>query len=814
MPATNINSRLDVRGILAEAIGYHRSGRLQKARAAYEKVLADDSENPRVLHLFGLLAQQESQIEKAAELLETAIRYDSFNPYYHNDLGTVLEDLGRLDEALISYQKALEIKPEYPEAVNNIGNVFCKLDRFEDALICYRKALEIQPDYAEAFVNIGNIMHDRGLLAEAAEWHRRAVEINPGLSAGYHHLGLVYKDQGRLDEAINCYQRALSLTPTSAPVLHSLGNTLRSLGRLEEAAIRYQEAIQHQPEFPEAHTNLGSTLKDLGKLNEALVCFQKALSFKPDMAETYNNMGIVLRDKGDWEQAVDCYQQAVRLKKDLVEAHFNLGSAHRELGNLKSAILSFHSAFVLKPNYSKALNQLVFQIQQGCLWEELEDFAFKLDSLTARELKRGARPGETPFVSVSRSADPAVNLAIASSYSRHISKTAASANKNYHFNGAKSNRSMIRIGYLSNDFRDHPIAHLILSLFGCHSRDKFKIFCYSHGQNDGSIYRNRIENECDKFVDLIDQSDGNAADLIYNDRIDILVDLMGYTRDHRLTISALRPAPVQVSFLGFPGTTGADFFDYIIADRTVIPKRHKPFYSEKIVYMPHCYQVNDHTQAIESHQSSAADHGLPEDGVVFCAFHQSSKIDPIMFNCWMNILSKVAGSVLWLLKNNDFTEQNLKMAAKVRGIDPQRLVFAPRLPKNKHLGRHRLADLMLDTRIYNGHTTTSDALWAGVPVISLMGSHFASRVSASILKTLGLPELITRTLEEYEKLAVRLALDSKELKILRRKITQNQSTHPLFDTRRYAHNLEDAFIQMWRLYAAGQDPKPIEVCEA
>lgn len=807
------NSSLDINRILAAGISLHQSGQLTKARECYNQVLEADPENPHVLHLFGLLAHQEGQTGKAAELLRIAIRHDSMNPHYHNDLGTILEDQGNMDGALDCYRRALNIKPEYFEAANNVGNIFYKLNCQDEALAWYQKTLAIQPDYAEGYVNIGNIAHDRGQLPDAINWYQKALKLHPGLAAGHHHLGLVYKDQGCYREAIACYQKALAIAPASAEILYSLGNALRSMGHPAQAASCYQEAIQHQPVFPEAYTNLGSALKDLGKLDEALVCFQKALTFKPDLAETYNNMGNALRDKGDLEQAVSCYKQAVRLKEDLVEAHFNLGSVNKELGKIKNAIQSFHSAFVLKPNYSKALNQLVFQILRGCFWKELEDFAFQLDNLTALELKRGAKTGETPFVSVSRRADPVVNLAIASSWSRHISKTAASLKKNYTVKGSASNRSRIRIGYLSNDFRNHPIAHLILSLFGCHNRDKFEIFCYSHGQNDGSIYRKRIQNECDEFIDLVDRSDGDAADRIYEDRVDILVDLMGYTQGHRLTISALRPAPVQVSFLGFPGTTGAGFFDYIIADRTVIPERHKAFYSEKIVYMPHCYQVNDHTQAIASHRSSAAAHGLPQDGFVFCAFHQSFKIDPIMFNSWMNVLARVPESVLWLLKNNDDTEQNLKMTAEERGVNPHRLVFAPRLPKDQHLGRHRLADLMLDTRIYNGHTTTSDALWAGVPVISLMGSHFASRVSVSILKALGLPELITRTLEEYEKLAVRLALHSAELKMLRRKIAKNQSTHPLFDTRRYVRNLEKAFIQMWHIYATDQDPKHIEVRE-
>jgi protein O-GlcNAc transferase len=808
-----IDSAFDINHILAAGIKFHQSGQLAKARDCYARAIDADPENPNALHLMGLLAHHKCRNEEAADLIRTATRKDPTNPHYHNDLGAIQEDLGLMNEALASYRKAFELQPDLFEAANNIGNVFYKLNRPGDALAWYQKSVTIQPDYAEGYVNIGNIVHDSGQLQDAIGWYQQALKISPDLAAGHHHLGLVYKDQGLFERSMASYQKALALAPTSPEILCSMGNVLRSLEQPARAMACYQEAIEKRPEYAEAYTSLGSVLKEIGKSEEAIACLRKALAYKPDQAEIYNNLGNVLQEQGDLKQAILLYEQATRLKNDLAEAHFNLGNLNKELGSIKSAIQSFRRAVEIQPDYSKAANQLVFQSQSACCWEELEEISDLLDDLTLQEIERGVLTGETPFVSVSRRLDPAVNSAVARSWSRHILNQAGSLKKNYTFQVPPSNHPRLRIGYISNDFRDHPIAHLILGLFGCHDRKKFEIFCYSHGKDDGSIYRKRIEKESDKFIDLTGLGDGDAADRIYRDRIDILVDLMGYTRGHRLIVSALRPAPLQVSFLGFPGTTGAGFFDYIIVDRTVVPKEHEPYYSEKLVYLPHCYQVNDGSQAIASQPSSKAEQGLPEDGFVFCAFHQSFKIDPIMFRSWMNILSNVPGSVLWLMKYNRDAIDNLRMAAEASGIDPPRLVFASRQPKARHLERHRLADLMLDTRIYNGHTTTSDALWAGVPVVAMIGSHFASRVSASILTTIGMPELIARTPEEYEELAVRLATDATELKSLRIKLANNRTSFPLFDTRRYARNLENAFIRMWHLHAMGQSPLNIEVCE-
>ena len=389
----------------------------------------------------------------------------------------------------------------------------------------------------------------------------------------------------------------------------------------------------------------------------------------------------------------------------------------------------------------------------------------------------------------------------------------SNAKIHFPFDGRRTGKSKIVIGYLSNDFRYHATAHLMLSLFGLHNRDEFEIYCYSYGKDDRSYYRSRIQHDCDKFVDISSFGHDAAAGCIYKDKVDILVDLKGYTEGTRLSICALRPAPVQVSYLGFPGTTGADFFDYIITDKIVTPEEHAPYYSEKFAYLPHCYQVNDHTQLIANKDWKKGDFGFPEDSFVFCSFNGPYKIDPVMFDVWMEILRKVPDSILWLLSGNNIAEKNLRREAEARGIQSERLVFADMLPKDEHLSRLRFADLALDTRIVTGHTTTSDALWAGVPVITLQGGHFASRVSSSVLSAIGLPELITHSLEEYEALAVQLARNPAQLQEIRQRLAENRLSAPLFDTPRFVRNLESAYKEMWNIFSAGETPRQIAVLE-
>jgi len=551
-------------------------------------------------------------------------------------------------------------------------------------------------------------------------------------------------------------------------------------GQLQKAEEIYKKILRINPNHPDSLHLLGVLAYQVGKIDAAVTLISKAIQINPDNPSFYNNFGNVLKEQGKFSEAVSCYQKALKLK----------------------------------PDYAEAYNNLFHQLQQACAWQKTKGMADKLDGFTTKALDSGTKTGETPFVNLMKYTDPARNFTVAKSWSCDIERTVSNLKNHFPHNVRKPGKTKITIGYLSNDFRNHPMAHLMLGLFGLHNRNEFNIFCYSYGEDDASAYRAQIRSDCDKFVDIHNLNDTAAAKCIYEDQVDILVDLKGYTRGNRIGIYALRPAPVQVRYLGLAGTTGADFFDYIITDRIVTPEEHARYYSENFAYMPHSYQVNDHTQEISNKDWKKADFGLPEGSFVFCSFNQSYKIEPVMFNSWMKIIQQIPESVLWLQGTNETAKKNLRLEAEAKGMKSDRLIFTEKLSKSEHLARLRLADVALDTRIVSGAATTSDALWVGLPVITLQGSNFASRMSSSILTAIGLSELVVHSIEEYESLAIDLAHNPGKLQAIRQKLARNLTTEPLFDTPRFARNLEKAYREMWKIFMAGESPRQIEVVES
>ncbi len=656
--------------------------------------------------------------------------------------------------------------------------------------------------------------HQSGQLHKAEEIYKRTLDINPNHSDSLHLLGVIAHQAGKSDIAVNLINKAIQNNPKSPVYYYNLGNVFLDQDDSVEAASCFQKALDIRPDYAEAYHNLGYAFHDQGRLVEAISYYQKALNIKPDYAEAYNNMGNAFRNQGKLVEAISCYQKALEIKPEFAGAYTNMGNAFQDQGKSVEAISCYQKALEIKPEFAEPYSELSHQLQRTCTWQRLQAMTTKLDSLTKKALDSGKKPAESPFISLSRHTDLSRNLAIASSWSRDIARAMSSLKIHFSFDGRRSAKTRVAIGYLSNDFRDHPMAHLMLGLFGLHNRDEFEIFCYSYGDHDGSYYRARIQRDCDKFVDLRHLNHAEAASCIYGDQVDILVDLKGYTGGNRLEICALHPAPIQVRYLGLAGTTGADFFDYIITDRIVTPEDHAPYYSENFVYLPHCYQVNDRTQAISEKDWKRLHFGLPEGSFVFCSFNQGYKIERVMFNSWMNILGQVPEGVLWLPRLGETAEKNLRQEAETRGVKPARLIFAKRLPKDEHLARLRLADMALDTRIVSGAATTSDSLWVGVPVITLQGSNFASRMSSSILRGIGLSETIAHSLEDYEALAARLALNPGELKTIRQRLAKNRLTEPLFDTPRFAKNLENAYKQMWETFVAGERPQQIKVVES
>ena len=720
---------------------------------------------------------------------------------------------GDLHQAGNIYREILKSHPNSVDALHYLGILQYQLRNYDVAIEYLEKALQINPNDPSAYYNLGITYKEKGQLDEAIACYKKTLQFNPLSAKAHYNLGTALQEKGQYDEAITHYQKALQLDANLPGVYYNLGIISQDKGQLDEAISYYQKALQLNPNLSDANNNLGLSLREKGQLDEAITCYEKALQLDPNYADAYSNLGNVFREKGQPDDAISYYQKAIELNPNFAAAYNNLGNALYDREQIEDAISCFQKALQLKTDFPEACSNLVFQFQQMCAWKELKSVTAKLNGLTRKSLDTGTKPAESPFLSITRHADPSTNFEIAKSWSLDIAGAMSNLKIHFPFDDRKTGKTKLVIGYLSNDFCHHATAHLMLSMFGLHNRDEFKIFCYSYGKDDGTGYRARIQHDCDKFVDIISLCHTEAAQRIFEDQVDILVDLKGYTQGSRLAICALRPAPVQVSYLGFPGTTGADFIDYIITDKIVTPEEHAPYYSEKFVYLPHCYQVNDHTQPISNKEWTKEDFGLPDNRFVFCSFNHPYKIDPVMFDVWMRILRQVPESVLWLPFGSILAEENLRQEAEANNVQSERLIFTGILPKDEHLSRLRFADLSLDTRIVNGHTTTSDALWAGVPVITLQGSHFASRVSSSVLSAIGLPELITHSLEEYEALAVKLANNPVELQEIRRRLARNRLVAPLFDTPRFAGNLETAYKEMWKIFSAGETPRQIEVME-
>jgi protein O-GlcNAc transferase len=807
-------SASDITSILERGLHYHQRGDLEQAEKSYREILAVVPMDANALHLLGVLSNQKQDNAAAIELISRAIQVSPRQPIFHNNLGNAYRDGGRCEQAIACYQKALQIKPDLIETYINMGIAYHQLAEFDLAVSAYQKAIELKPNSAEAYYNLGNAFKEQRLYDEAVSCYRQATALNPMLIEAFYNQANILEKKACIEEAVACLKHCIQFKPDWAEAHNNLGNLSKQLGLIDDAILYCQKAIQIKPELDEAHINLGNTFKDQGSFSKAIDCYRQALKISPQNAAAYLNLGVTYAEVDLTTDAIRCFQKAAELNPQFAEAHNHMGVILAKQGRGDEAIEFFQKAIAISPDYDETYSYLIHELQHTCDWRRLFQFSQKLDLLIRRAKARGQVIVEPPFICMARCSDPAVNLANAKAWSRKILQPLSNAKTPFAFAVRRQQKHKLTVGYLSADFHDHATAHLMRSLFGRHDREKFEIHCYSYGPDDNSRYRKQIIKESDQFIDIRGHSHIDAARRIYTGAVDILVDLKGHTRGARLCILACRPAPVQVHYLGYPGTTGADFIDYLITDRIVTPEDHAAYYSEKLVYLPHCYQVNDDRQEIAARDLTRKALGLPDKGFVFSSFNLPYKIDPVIFDSWMRILQQVPDSVLWLFDDNPNARRNLRREAADRGVKPDRLVFAEKIEKAEHLSRLKWADLALDTRIVNGHTTTSDSLWAGVPVITIRGSHFASRVSSSLLHAVGLPELVTDSPTEYEKLAVQLASQSSQLNVLRQKLNINRLNKPLFDTARFVKNLELAYREMWRIFSEGRAPAQIEVVEA
>ena len=671
-------------------------------------------------------------------------------------LGTDAQKNGDLNLADRYYTAILKSLPDHPSTNNNMGMLAISLGRHEEALSFFARAIESNSSDEQHWIN----------YAVALVHHKKWNEAER----------LIEKAEER------AFSKAL-------------------IKRLQTIAFNKDTITTHNP--PREIIDPIMYLYNARQFEAAIEKATNVIEKYPKAFLVYNILGVVLKNQGKLNEAVASYQKALSLKPDYANAHNNMGNALKDQGKLDDAIASYQKALSLNPDHADAFGQKINQEAQICNWTEV-----------ARE--------ETPLKSwgiIGKSAPPFAFLSFEDAPERHRLRSENFAyDKFSQIRRWTSDRPFdiperLRIAYFSADFHNFPGMYLMAGMLEQHDRTKFEVYAFSYGPKKNDEMRKRIVTAVDHFVDIQSMPRDMVCKLVREKDIHIAIHRNGYTRNERTDLFASGLAPVQVNYLGYPGTLGADFIDYLVADPVIIPEDKRQYYSEQIIYLPYSYQPNDNTRSMSKKVLKRKDMGLPNKGFVFCCFNKGSKISPSEFNIWMRLLDKVDGSILWLLKSNKWAEQNLKQEAEKRGISGTRLIFAERLPHAEHLTRHKLADLFLDTFNYNAHTTASDALWAGLPLVTKLGESFAARVAGSLLNAIGLPELITESENSYEALILDLATNPRKLFKIKKKLSENRLTMPLFNTEKYTRHLENGYQQAYQRYFDGLKPDTIIVSE-
>ena len=788
--------------LFPQALTLHQAGRLAEAEAIYRRILDLDPDHRDARHHLGIIHHQRGEHIAALRQIDAALQLDRDEAAAHNNRGVVLAALDRFAEAADSYGRAIALEPDYVDALVNRGVALFKLGRFAEAVESCDRALALRPHDVAVLANRGNALYALERYAEALACYDRALAIAPNHADAHCNRGSALSALKRFAEALASFDRALALDPDHAEALNNRGNVLGRLQRFDEAIASYDRAIARKPDYADAFSNRGNALRDSRRIDAALADYDRAIALRPAHAEYHNNRATALAGLRRYDEALASYAQAIALKPDYAEAYSNRGWALRDLKRPDEAAASFARAFALAPDHDSFRGTYLYAKRHVCDWSDFDaECAAMLAAVDA------GKAAALPFELLPTPASPAQQLRCAQS---HVADKFGGPRAPL-WRGERYAHRRIRVAYLSADLRDHPVAMLTAGMFERHDRARFETVAFALKSDTHSAVRARLSAHFDRFIDVETMSDGDVARLVRELEIDIAVDLNGYTEGSRPHVFAQRPAPVQVNYLGFAATLGP-YWDYIIADRFVVPEHDRTHYAEQVVYLPDCFMANDAGRRISPRTPSRAEAGLPDDGFVFCCFNNSFKITPHVFDVWMRLLAAVDGSVLWLSGTHASAMEHLAREAERRGVAPRRLIFAPRVPSNEdHLARLRLADLFVDTLYYNAHTTAADALWAGVPVLTCPGTTFASRVAGSLLGALGLPELIAGSLADYAGLALALARDPARLTALRAKLARNRDVFPLFDTARFTRHMEAAYTTMWERAQRGEPPQNFAV---
>jgi len=709
---------------------------------------------------------------------------------------------GNLAQAEFLYKLVLQADKKQFDALHMLGLIEAQRGNFAAGLIRLDEALRVRPKSIDALINLGRVQNELGHSADAIATYNKALALDPRSALAHSNLSILLRQQRRPVEALAQCDAALALAPDYAEAWNNRGNALFDLKRASEALESYDRALIVLPRLVESHLGRGNVLHQLQRYSEALAAYDTALAIKPNEPAFFGR-GKVLQQLLHMDEALAAYDKALALKPDDAECHLARGELLNQIGRREDAYAAFAKAFALKPDLPYAEGARLFAKMHLCDWENIE--------AEAAHLVAGVREGalrSDPYRLFVASPSPADQMTCAQNWVADRYPVSGQPL----WRGERYRHDRIRLAYVSSDLRRHAVAYLTAGMFEAHDRSRFETTAVSLGPPTNDEMRARLRGAFDRFIDVGARSDRQIAELLRELEIDIAVDLNGFTENARPGILTQRAVPVQVSYLGYSGTMGARYIDYILADQTVIAPGHAGFYTERIAFLPDTFMASDDGRRIAERTPTRQQCGLPETCFVFCCFNNPFKLTPETFHVWMRLLAATGDSVLWLSDANTTVQANLCREAERFGVSAQRLIFAPRMSDiADHLARQRQADLFLDTLPYNAHSTASDALWAGVPVLTCLGATFVGRVAASLLLAVGLPELVTEALSDYEALALKIAREPEFHAGLKHKLAHNRESFPLFDTKRFTRNIEAAYTTMWQRSQRGEPPQSFAV---
>jgi predicted O-linked N-acetylglucosamine transferase (SPINDLY family) len=787
-----------------EAWRLHRQGRRLEASEVCDQVIKADPHHHDAWHLRGLLALESGQVQRGMEWIEQSLLLKSDQPAALSNLGNAWLTRGEPSKALGCFERALLLKPDYTAALYNQGNALRELNRLPEALASYDTVLRLNGQHMRALNNRGLVLLELGKLEEAHAAFSRAAQLDPVFTEAARNAAACLLRLSRREEALAGYEQLLQRTPGDAQAWAGLGNALLSLKRLKEALESFTRSLTLDPQQPDTLINRGNAYLSLKLPAQALADSVRALDLTPGSVAALNNAGNALLEMGQAASALDRYDEALALAPGASDTLYNRGAALRALRRFREAAECYAAVVSQHPGHDYALGNLFHLRMDYCSWN---DYDFLTEQLRSALVERPRVIN--PLSLLLLPGLDGLPLACARAYVEDHHPPDESLGPCVARRHVADRR--IRVAYLSADFREHPVSYLLVGALEHHDRERFEIIGVSLRERDESALGQRVRRAFEHFIEVQGLSDREVAARLRELQVDIAVDLMGLTDGTRLGIFARRTAPVQVNFLGMASTSGASYMDYLIADGIAIPEGEEGAYAERIVRLPDCFLPNDDRREIAA-IPRRAEAGLPESGLVLCAFTNPYKINPPVFAVWMRLLSEIPDSVLWLRVMDADARESLAREALARGVDPRRLLFAPHVPgMPEHLARKQLADLYLDTVPYNAHSTACDALWAGVPVLTCTGGSFASRVAASAVAAAGLPELITHSLPEYEARALELLRDPPQLAKLRARLEEHRLTCPLFNTSLYTRHLEAAYQTMHQCALEEQIPRSFSV---